>query len=155
MSMNSHTCVILPQPPIQMISQIMIILCAKSTTTLPRRTELFIVLTMCNEDEGLFCRTMQGVIKNIAHLCQRDRSKTWGTDAWKKVVVSDGRQNINARTLAVIATMGAYQEGIAKVSLVSKFSLSDAYCGSRTLSSANLLPCTFTSTPHKVRECCI
>ncbi|EGN97877.1 glycosyltransferase family 2 protein [Serpula lacrymans var. lacrymans S7.3] len=83
----------------------------------PRRTELFIVLTMYNEDEELFCRTMHGVIKNIAHLCKRDRSKTWGKDGWKKVVVcivSDGRSKINSRTLSVIAAMGAYQDGIAK-----------------------------------------
>ena len=83
-----------------------------------RRTELFIVMTMYNEDEELFCRSMHGVIKNIAHLCKRDRSKTWGKDGWKKVVVcivSDGRQKINSRTLSVIAAMGAYQDGIAKV----------------------------------------
>ncbi|KAL6300688.1 glycosyltransferase family 2 protein [Sparassis latifolia] len=83
----------------------------------PRRTELFIVMTMYNEDEELFCRSMHGVMKNIAHLCKRDRSKTWGKDGWKKVVVcvvSDGRQKINSRTLSVIAAMGAYQDGIAK-----------------------------------------
>ncbi|OBZ71085.1 Chitin synthase 4 [Grifola frondosa] len=83
----------------------------------PRRTELFIVMTMYNEDEELFCRTMHGVMKNIAHLCKRDRSKTWGKEGWKKVVVcivSDGRQKINSRTLSVIAAMGAYQEGVAK-----------------------------------------
>ena len=60
---------------------------------------------------------MHGVIKNIAHLCTRDRSKTWGKDGWKKVVVcivSDGRQKINSRTLSVLAAMGAYQDGIAK-----------------------------------------
>lgn len=83
-----------------------------------RKTELFIVMTMYNEDEELFCRSMHGVMKNIAQLCKRDRSKTWGKDGWKKVVVcivSDGRQKINARTLSVIAAMGAYQDGIAKV----------------------------------------
>ncbi|EMD39480.1 glycosyltransferase family 2 protein [Gelatoporia subvermispora B] len=83
----------------------------------PRRTELFIVMTMYNEDEELFCRTMHGVMKNIAHLCKRDRSKTWGKEGWKKVVVcivSDGRKKINSRTLSVIAAMGAYQEGVAK-----------------------------------------
>ncbi|TFY62620.1 hypothetical protein EVJ58_g3752 [Rhodofomes roseus] len=83
----------------------------------PRRTELFIVMTMYNEDEELFCRTMHGVMKNIAHLCKRDRSKTWGKEGWKKVVVcivSDGRLKINSRTLSVIAAMGAYQEGVAK-----------------------------------------
>ncbi|KAF5374183.1 hypothetical protein D9615_008867 [Tricholomella constricta] len=83
----------------------------------PRRTELFIVMTMYNEDEELFCRTMHGVIRNVAHLCKRDRSKTWGKDGWKKVVVcivSDGRSKINSRTLSVIAAMGAYQEAVAK-----------------------------------------
>lgn len=92
----------------------------------PRRTELFIVMTMYNEDEELFCRSMHGVIKNIAHLCKRDRSKTWGKEGWKKVVVcivSDGRSKINSRTLSVIAAMGAYQDGIAKVrSIFSKWS---------------------------------
>ncbi|KAG9051636.1 Chitin synthase, class 1 [Tulasnella sp. UAMH 9824] len=83
----------------------------------PRRTELFIVMTMYNEDEELFARTMHGVIKNVAHLCTRDRSKTWGKDGWKKVVVcivSDGRQKINSRTLSVIAAMGIYQDGVGK-----------------------------------------
>ncbi|SGY19437.1 BQ5605_C014g07647 [Microbotryum silenes-dioicae] len=83
----------------------------------PRRTELFIVMTMYNEDENLFCRTMSAVMTNIANLCQRDRSKTWGPDGWKKVVVcvvSDGRSKINSRTLSVLAAMGVYQDGVAK-----------------------------------------
>ncbi|KAF8727491.1 hypothetical protein AX14_007350 [Amanita brunnescens Koide BX004] len=83
----------------------------------PRRTELFIVMTMYNEDEELFCRSMHGMMKNIVHLCKRERSKTWGKDGWKKVVVcivSDGRKKINSRTLSVIATIGAYQENVAK-----------------------------------------
>ncbi|KAH8109773.1 glycosyltransferase family 2 protein [Phellopilus nigrolimitatus] len=83
----------------------------------PRRTELFIVMTMYNEEDDLFCRTMHGVMKNIAHLCTRDRSRTWGKEGWKKVVVcivSDGRKKINQRTLSVIAALGAYQDGVAK-----------------------------------------
>ncbi|KAH9035911.1 hypothetical protein EDB85DRAFT_2143404 [Lactarius pseudohatsudake] len=52
-----------------------------------RRTELFIVMTMYNEDNTLFVHTMHGVTKNIAYLYKRDRSKTWGKDGWKKVVV--------------------------------------------------------------------
>jgi chitin synthase len=82
-----------------------------------RQTELFIVMTMYNEDEVLFCRTMNAVIKNIAHLCGRDRSKMWGPDGWKKVVVcvvSDGRSKVNKRTLQVLSLMGCYQDGIAK-----------------------------------------
>ncbi|KAL1924501.1 uncharacterized protein VTP21DRAFT_4155 [Calcarisporiella thermophila] len=82
-----------------------------------RSTELFIVMTMYNEDEILFCRTMHGVMKNIAHLCTRDRSRTWGKDGWKKVVVcivSDGRSKIHPRTLHVLSAMGVYQDGVAK-----------------------------------------
>ncbi|KOS23063.1 Chitin synthase 3 [Escovopsis weberi] len=83
----------------------------------PRHTELFIVVTMYNEDDILFTRTMIGVFKNIEHMCGRGNSKTWGKDAWKKIVVcvvSDGRAKINPRTKAVLAGMGVFQEGIAK-----------------------------------------
>ncbi|ORZ05680.1 chitin synthase 2 [Lobosporangium transversale] len=84
---------------------------------LPRETELFIVMTMYNEDEVLFTRTMHGVMKNIRHLSTRDRSRTWGSDSWKKVVVcivSDGRSKVNPKTLNVLAAMGVYQDGVAK-----------------------------------------
>ena len=82
-----------------------------------RHTELFIVVTMYNEDEILFARTMIGVLKNVEYMCKRTESKTWGKDAWKKIVVcvvSDGRAKINPRTRALLAGMGVYQEGIAK-----------------------------------------
>lgn len=85
--------------------------------TKPRHTELFIVVTMYNEDDILFARTMTGVFKNIEYMCNRPNSKTWGKDAWKKIVVcvvSDGRSKINPRTKALLAGMGVYQEGIAK-----------------------------------------
>ncbi|KAK3351829.1 chitin synthase 3 [Neurospora tetraspora] len=83
----------------------------------PRHTELFIVVTMYNEDEILFARTMMGVFKNVEYMCKRTESKTWGKDAWKKIVVcvvSDGRAKINPRTRALLAGMGVFQEGIAK-----------------------------------------
>ncbi|CAG8523397.1 11363_t:CDS:2 [Ambispora gerdemannii] len=82
-----------------------------------RKTELFIVLTMYNEDEILFARTFHGVVKNIAHLCSRDRSRVWGKEGWKKVtvcIVSDGRTKINQRTLSYLAAIGVYQHDIAK-----------------------------------------
>ncbi|KAI0778781.1 chitin synthase [Trametes elegans] len=88
-----------------------------------RRTELFIVMTMYNEDEVLFTRTMNAVLKNVAHLCSRSKSKMWGPDGWKKVVVcvvSDGRSKINKRTLQVLTLMGCYQEGVAKDSVAGK-----------------------------------
>ncbi|KAK4991767.1 hypothetical protein LTR50_001584 [Elasticomyces elasticus] len=83
----------------------------------PRQTELFIVVTMYNEEDELFARTMIGVIKNIEFMNSRTSSKTWGKDAWKKIVVcvvSDGRAKIHPRTRAVLAGMGVYQDGIAK-----------------------------------------
>lgn len=83
----------------------------------PRQTELFIVITMYNEDDILFCRTMRGVMQNIAHLCTRSKSKTWGVNGWKKVVVcivADGRKKINPRTRSVLAALGVYQEGVGK-----------------------------------------
>jgi chitin synthase len=43
------------------------------------------VVTMYNEDDVLFSRTMKGVMQNIAHLCERNKSKTWGNEGWKKV----------------------------------------------------------------------
>lgn len=90
---------------------------------LGRQTELFIVMTMYNEDEVLFVRTMNAVIKNIAHLCSRNRSKMWGSNGWQKCVVcvvSDGRSKVNKRTLQVLTLMGCYQEGIAKDTIGGK-----------------------------------
>ncbi|RKP14839.1 chitin synthase-domain-containing protein [Piptocephalis cylindrospora] len=63
-----------------------------------RETEVFIVMTMYNEDDLLFCR-------------------------WKKVVVSvvaDGRTKIHPRVLTVLGAIGVYQEGIAKNSFNGK-----------------------------------
>ncbi|KAM0561312.1 hypothetical protein ACHAPJ_003191 [Fusarium lateritium] len=82
-----------------------------------RETELFICVTMYNEDEIGFTRTMHAVMKNISHFCSRTRSRTWGETGWQKIVVcivSDGREKINPRTLDALAAMGVYQHGIAK-----------------------------------------
>lgn len=96
----------------------------------PRHTELFIVVTMYNEDDILFARTMIGVFKNIEYMCNRPNSKTWGKDAWKKIVVcvvSDGRAKINPRTKAILSGMGVYQEGIAKQQVNGKDVTSHIY----------------------------
>ncbi|KAJ3011050.1 Chitin synthase, class 2 [Thoreauomyces humboldtii] len=82
-----------------------------------RSTELFIVMTMYNENDELFCKSMNAVMKNIAHLCTRSRSKVWGNEGWKKVVVcivSDGRTKVNRRVLDVLGLMGVYQDGVMK-----------------------------------------
>ncbi|KAK0714781.1 glycosyltransferase family 2 protein [Lasiosphaeris hirsuta] len=82
-----------------------------------RETELFICVTMYNEDEYGFTRTMHAVMKNISHFCSRNKSRTWGELGWQKIVVcvvSDGREKIHPRTLDALAAMGVYQHGIAK-----------------------------------------
>ena len=82
-----------------------------------RDTELFICVTMYNEDELDFTRTMHGIMRNISHFCSRSKSRTWGKDGWQKIVVcivSDGRRKVHPRTLDALAAMGIYQDGIAK-----------------------------------------
>ena len=82
-----------------------------------RETELLICITMYNEDEIDFTRTMHGVMRNISHFCSRAKSRTWGKDGWQKIVVciiSDGRPKVHPRTLDALAAMGCYQSGIAK-----------------------------------------
>ncbi|EWC44124.1 chitin synthase 2 [Drechslerella stenobrocha 248] len=85
-----------------------------------RDTELFICITMYNEDEICFTRTMHGVMRNIAHMCSRSKSRVWGKDGWQKIVVcivADGRKKIHPRVLDALAAMGCYQDGIAKNSV--------------------------------------
>ncbi len=82
-----------------------------------RETELFICVTMYNENELDFTRTMHAVMRNISHFCSRTKSRTWGKDGWQKIVVcivSDGRRKVHPRTLDALAAMGVYQDGIAK-----------------------------------------
>lgn len=82
-----------------------------------RHTELMIVVTMYNEDDILLARTLKGVFKNIKHLEAKRGSDVWGKDSWKKIVVcivSDGRSKINERAQALLASLGVYQEGLAK-----------------------------------------
>ncbi|KAJ3101255.1 Chitin synthase, class 2 [Phlyctochytrium planicorne] len=81
-----------------------------------RTVEMFIVVTMYNEDDGLFCKTMLSLYKNIAYLCNSQSSK-WGQQGWKKIViciVADGRTKINEQVLNVLGLMGVYQDGLAK-----------------------------------------
>ncbi|CAN3366124.1 chitin synthase 2 [Diutina catenulata] len=85
--------------------------------SVPRSTELMVVVTMYNEDDVLLARTLKGVFKNIKYLMSKNHSSTWGKDAWKKVVVcivSDGRSKINPRAQALLAALGVYQDGLAR-----------------------------------------
>lgn len=102
---------------------------------------------MYNEDDELFCRTMRGVMQNVAHLCSRTKSKTWGKEGWKKVrphltradiqvvicIVSDGRQKINPRTRSVLAALGVYQDGVAQSSFLGKPVVGQARLGCQSI----------------------
>ncbi|TPX37513.1 chitin synthase [Synchytrium microbalum] len=85
-----------------------------------RKTEVFIVVTMYNEDDNLFAKTMDAVAKNVSFLCKRKNSSTWGSDAWQKVVVcivADGRSKIHPRVLSTLGAMGCFQDGVMKESI--------------------------------------
>ncbi|CEQ40468.1 SPOSA6832_02098 [Sporobolomyces salmonicolor] len=132
-----------------------------------RQTELFICCTIpfsshrgltpiwgfffferYNEDDALFVRTFTSVIKNIQHLQSRTKSKTWGNNAWKKVVVcvvSDGRSKIHPRTLKLLGLYGAYQDGVMKDEVEGK----DVQAHVRSLfapSTRLSIPMTFNSS---------
>lgn len=80
-------------------------------------------MTMYNETSDLLLRTLNSVIKNIAHLTTRTRSKTWGGDSWKKIVVcivADGRKVVDPRVLKVLQLMGVYAEGVMKDTVAGK-----------------------------------
>jgi len=59
--------------------------------------------------------SMRGVIKNVAHLCKRDRSKTCGKEGEKLVVCIVAK--VNSKNISVIAAMCCYQECIAKTKI--------------------------------------
>jgi hypothetical protein len=62
----------------------------------------FLSIPALQEDEVLLCRTLYGVMKNIQELSKRKSSRTWGKDAWKKIVVviiADGRKSVHPRVL--------------------------------------------------------
>ncbi|ODQ65186.1 family 2 glycosyltransferase, partial [Nadsonia fulvescens var. elongata DSM 6958] len=82
-----------------------------------RETELCICITMYNEDAASMCQTLSGVMRNIAHLNSRRKSRVWGKNGWQKIVVcimADGRFHTHPRVLDCLALMGLYQPGVAK-----------------------------------------
>jgi chitin synthase len=96
----------------------------------PRAVELFIVVTMYNEDEILLARTLVGVIQNINYMEKMDKKDMWGTGSWRKIVVcivSDGIAKINPRSAALLAGLGVYQEGIAKGTINKKATAAHIY----------------------------
>ncbi|CAL9734414.1 chitin synthase 2 [Monosporozyma servazzii] len=85
-----------------------------------RECQIVVCITMYNEDKFALARTIHSIMKNVAHLCQRKKSHVWGPDGWKKVsviLVSDGRAKVNQGSLDYLASIGVYQEDMAKASV--------------------------------------
>lgn len=81
-----------------------------------RETEIFVCVTMYNENEILLARTLQGIHENLVDLSRR-KDPVWGERLWQKIVVAivvDGRQQLHERTLKLLAALGVYQELHAK-----------------------------------------
>ncbi|KAJ3282861.1 Chitin synthase, class 1 [Borealophlyctis nickersoniae] len=88
-------------------------------TNYRRHIEIFVVVTMYNEDQDNFNRTMFGLAQNIKYLCEKGKYG-WDADGWQKVavcIVSDGRSKIHPNVLKVLEVMGVYQEGLAQASV--------------------------------------
>lgn len=82
-----------------------------------RETEIVIGVTMYNEDEYAFSRTMHSIMKNVAHLCTRNKSAVWGKESWKKiqvVIIADGRNKVNESVLQLLTATGCYQGNLAR-----------------------------------------
>ncbi|KAH6589549.1 hypothetical protein BASA50_009960 [Batrachochytrium salamandrivorans] len=85
-----------------------------------RQIKIALVVTMYNEDDGLFIKSLLAAQKNIAYLCSDQCPYSWGQDGWKNFVVcivSDGRTKINPRVLTVLGAMGIYMDGLPRSSV--------------------------------------
>ncbi|EDO19291.1 hypothetical protein Kpol_1036p34a [Vanderwaltozyma polyspora DSM 70294] len=85
-----------------------------------RECQIVVCVTMYNEDKYALARTLHSIMRNVAHLCKREKSHVWGPNGWKKVsviLISDGRAKVNQGSLDYLAALGVYQEDMAKASV--------------------------------------
>ncbi|KAI8909522.1 chitin synthase-domain-containing protein [Gorgonomyces haynaldii] len=76
-----------------------------------RKTKIALVVTMYNEDDHLFVKSLLAVQKNIAYLCSEECPYSWGPNGWQNfvvVIVSDGAAKINPRVKTVLGVMGLW-----------------------------------------------
>jgi chitin synthase len=74
-----------------------------------RQVELFIAITMYDEDDELLARTLIGVFENIRYI---ENQSGWSRSSWKNIVVcviADGVEKLNPRAAALLAALGVYQ----------------------------------------------
>lgn len=73
--------------------------------------ELFIAITMYNENATLFNKTIQALQKNISYFSKNSKSSTWGEDSWKKIticIIADGKEHISQEVLNTLGVMGVF-----------------------------------------------
>ena len=86
-----------------------------------RKVKVALVITMYNEDEKLFLKSIAAVQKNIAYLCNIKKCRnSWGDMGWKNfvvVIVADGRKKVHSKVLDILEIMGAYVPKIARTTI--------------------------------------
>jgi chitin synthase len=87
-----------------------------------RPTEILLVVMYYNEEEAIFCRTLQGIMGNVRDIVGQKNSAFGSQDgsAWQNVVVClvlDGLEPCDKNVLRVLATMGVYQEEVMRKSV--------------------------------------
>ncbi|KAE8149565.1 chitin synthase-domain-containing protein [Aspergillus avenaceus] len=89
----------------------------------PRHTEILVVVSLKDEDAWSLNQTIESLCNSIDHICSMTSEKMWQHEGWKKIVVcvvGDGRSVVKPRTKAALASLGVYQDGIARESVVGK-----------------------------------
>lgn len=84
----------------------------------PRHTEILINLSVNDEGEVPFARTLFGVIQNIEYMTSRGTGTPWGQEAYKKIVLciqSDGHPH--QKVLSLLRAMGIFFTWDYKLSL--------------------------------------
>ena len=86
-------------------------------------TQIPMLSSYYNEDRILLARTLHGVMLNIRDICKSKNSKFWrrsaeeGRPGWQRIVVCmvfDGIDPCDKEVLDLLATVGAYQDGVMK-----------------------------------------
>jgi chitin synthase len=88
-----------------------------------RKTKIALVITMYNEDAGLFIKSMTAVQKNISYLCSSKCPFSWGPEGWKEfviVIVADGRNVIDPRVYNVMELMGIFMNNLTRSKIDGK-----------------------------------
>ncbi|CAG8616424.1 5862_t:CDS:2, partial [Racocetra persica] len=83
-----------------------------------RETEIFIAVTMYDEEGSQLSRTFNAIAKNIYFFYSQNEHRTW-----KKIVIciiADGRKRISKSSLNYLSSIGVYKKGIAVDNVVGR-----------------------------------